>query len=291
MAINYVEQFLTQLEQKFTQGLTSAALTTQSPNFVGTKQIKIPRLDVAGYKEHGRSGGWNRQAFSNDFEIKTLTHDRDVEFFVDTMDVDETNQILSAANITNTFTTEQAIPELDKYRYSKIYADYAALSKTPNTTALTAANILTEFDDMMQSMDEAEVPLEGRYGYMTPTTQRLLKDAPQVVRQIMGDSATQTINRIVSNLDNVNFISVPSSRMKSAYDFTNGAVPAVGAKQINMILIHPKAVIAPIKHSAIYLFAPGEHTEGDGYLYQNRSYSDLFLIERKVDGIQINMEA
>lgn len=41
---------------------------------------------------------------------KTLTFDRDIELFVDVMDVDETNQALSAANITNTFISERAIP-------------------------------------------------------------------------------------------------------------------------------------------------------------------------------------
>ena len=69
------------------------------------------------------------------------------------------------------------------------------------------------------------------------------------------------------------------------------SVPGVGAKQINMILVNPAAVIAPVKHSAIYLWEPGSHTGGDGYLYQNRRYTDLFLIERKADGVQINAEA
>ncbi|MNY48411.1 hypothetical protein D3C86_1837440 [compost metagenome] len=77
--------------------------------------------------------------------------------------------------------------------------------------------------------------------------------------------------------------------MKTVFDFTNGAVPGVGAKQINMILIHPHCVLAPIKHTAIYLWEPGSHPGGDGYLYQNRRYTDLFLIERKVDAIQINV--
>ena len=99
------------------------------------------------------------------------------------------------------------------------------------------------------------------------------------------------MNRAVRSLDDVEMVMVPSSRMKTAYDFSDGAVPAVGAKQINMILIHPRSVIAPIKHAAIYLWPPGSHTGGDGDLYQNRSYTDLFLIERKADGVQINVEA
>ena len=53
-------------------------------------------------------------------EAKKLEHDRDVEFWIDPMDIDETNLTLSVANIQNTFETEQAIPEKDSYRFSKL---------------------------------------------------------------------------------------------------------------------------------------------------------------------------
>lgn len=291
MPYNYVDSFQTVLQQKYTKELTSAGLTTQNAMFLNAKTIKIPRMDVAGYKNHSRSGGWNRQAVSNDFELKVLTFDRDVEFYVDAMDVDETNQIVSAANLTNTFETEQAIPELDKYRFSKIHSDYVALGKSVDTTALTTANALETFDTLMQNMDEAEIPLEGRILYVTPTTYKLLKQADEMRRVINVQSNNGVINRVVRQLDDVTLVQVPSSRMKTVYDFTDGAVVGVGAKQINMILIHPACVIAPIKHTAIYLWEPGSHTGGDGYLYQNRRYTDLFLIERKADGIQINREA
>ncbi|MEK5414490.1 capsid protein [Paenibacillus sp. FSL L8-0708] len=290
MPYNYVDSFQTVLQQKYTKELTSSGLTTQNANFLNAKTIKVPRLDVAGYKNHSRNGGWNRQGISNDFELKVLTFDRDVEFYVDAMDVDETNQIVSAANLTTVFEAEQAIPELDKYRYSKIYADYVALGKIPDTTVLTVANALLVFDKLMQNMDEAEVPQEGRILYVTPTTHTLLKQAEEMKRVIQVQNNNGVIDRAVRQLDDVTLIKVPSSRMKTIYDFTNGAVPGVGAKQINMIMIHPQCVLAPIKHTAIYLWEPGSHTGGDGYLYQNRRYTDLFLINRKADGIQINAE-
>lgn len=290
MAYNYVDSFLTDLQQKYSRELTSAGLTTENTIFMGAKTIKIPRLDVGGYKDHNRAGGWNRQEISNDFELKVLTFDRNVEFYVDAMDVDETNQILSAANTTNIFETEQAIPELDKYRYSKIYSDYVTAGKTPDSTALTVQNALQVFDQLMENMDEAEVPLEGRILYTTPAVHTLLKQAENLQRFMSVQNNNGVINRAVRTLDEVNLVIVPSSRMKSVYDFSNGAIEGVGAKQINMILIHPRSVIAPIKHNAIYLWEPGSHTGGDGYLYQNRRYTDLFLIERKTDGIQINAE-
>lgn len=291
MPYNYVESFLTQLEQKYSRELTSSALTTDRAMFIGAKTVKIPRLDLGGYKDHSRAGGWNRQAIANDFELKVLEHDRNVEFYVDAMDVDETNQILAAANITNVFLTEQAIPEMDKYRFSKIYAELTGLGKTIDTTVPALSNVLQIYDNLMEKMDEAEVPQEGRVLYCTPAIHKLLKQADDMQRTINVNTNNKTIDRVVRKLDDVSLVMVPSSRMKTAYDFTDGAVEAIDAKQINMILIHPRAVIAPIKHSAIYLWPPGSHTGGDGYLYQNRSYTDLFVIERKADGVQINAEA
>lgn len=290
-AVNYVEQFRNQLEQKYSRELTSGDLSDQGVKFVGTKTVKIPRMTVGGYGEHARSGGWKRKDLSNDWEIKTLSHDRDVEFFVDTMDVDETNQVLSAANITNTFEEEQAIPELDAYRFSKIYADYTTtFGKTADTTALSEQNVLQVFDKFMEEMDDASVPTSGRILYVTPATNTMLKRAQEVQRYISADGKNDgQINRAVRSLDEVKIVVVPSDRLKTEYDFTDGWKAAGSAKQINMILVHPRSIIAVQKHSAIYLFEPGQHTEGDGYLYQNRRYSDLFLIEKKVDGVKISV--
>ena len=57
------------------------------------------------------------------------------------MDIDETNLTLSVANIQNTFETEQAIPETDCYRFSKLHAELTAYSgRIDTSTVVTAAN-------------------------------------------------------------------------------------------------------------------------------------------------------
>jgi len=85
-------------------------------------------------------------------------------------------------------------------------------------------------------------------------------------------------------------MTVPSSRMKTVYNFTDGAVADVTAKQINMILIHPLTVITPQKYEFVSLDNPSAATGGK-YLYFERKYWDLFVIAKKVDGIKINTVA
>lgn len=291
-SVNYVETFQKDIDAMYARELISSDFTENGARFIGTKTIKIPKLNVGGYKEHSRNGGWNRQAAANDWEVKTLAHDRDVEFYVDAMDVDESGEVLTAGNITATFEREQAIPEIDSYRFSKINSEYTTKGKAVDTTVLTAENVLVIFDGYMEAMDDAGVPQEGRLLYVVPSVETLLKNAQQIQRQInVSGSNDGRIARAVRSLDNVKIKSVPSARFKTQYDFTDGCVASGAAKQMNMMLVHPSAVIAVQKHTAIYLWAPGSHTGGDGFLYQNRQYWDLFLYDNKLDAIKINQMA
>ena len=295
--INYATQFMADIMQKYSRELLTADLTTQNVTFLNANTIKIPFLSVGGYKNHSRAGGFNSQDVVKKDMIKTLSFDRDVELFVDTMDVDESNQAVSAANVTNVFITEHGIPETDAYRISKLYADFIAEGEdnpagVADKTVITKENVLSIFDGYMTAMDEAEVPEEGRILYVTPAISDMIKNAVGVSRNLnVGNAADSAINRAINALDNVKIVKMPSGRMKTAYNFEDGYVPAVGAKQINMVLVHPRSVIACDKHSYIRLWPEGTHTKGDGWLYQNRKYGDLFVVNNRKDGIKINIEA
>lgn len=289
---DYAETFTNLLQQKYAKELCSDALTKSNlqVQFINAQTIKLPRMTLSGYKDHTRTAGFNSGEMSNDWEPKKLEHDRDIEFFIDPMDIDETNLTLSVANIQNTFETEQAIPEKDCYRFSKLYSELTTYNGKIDKTVLTSANILDVFDTLMTEMDEASVPEEGRMLYVTPTVKKILKTAEGISRSI-NVSSQSGIDRRVHSLDNVEIKSVPSARMKTLYNFTNGCVPAEGAGQINFILIHPSCVVCRDKYSYIKLFTPGTDSRtADGYLYQNRCYGDLFLLEMKKDGCAMNVQ-
>lgn len=294
---DYAELFTQQLAQKYSREMVSNDLTlsNQGIKFLNAQTIKIPRLTVSGYKDHNRgSMGFNTGTVANDWEPKKLSHDRDIEIPVDPMDIDETNLVVEIANIQNTFEEERAIPEKDSYRFSKLYSEakaYASAGAVIDHTVLTAANILEWFDEQMAVMDDNSVPQEGRILYVTSTINRLLKNADGITRTINAGAAG-VIDRRVHGLDDVVIKTVPSARFKTKYDFTDGCVPAAAAKQINMMLVHPSCVISRDKYAYMKLFTPGSDSRtADKYVYQNRYYTDTFLIERKSCGIAINAEA
>lgn len=290
---DYAEAFTDLLQQKYTKEMCSVALTQSNPQvkFLNAQTIKLPRMTVSGYKDHTRTPGFNSGTLSNDWEPKKLSHDRDIEFFVDPLDIEETNLTLSVANIQNTFETEQAIPEKDSYRFSKLHAELTKYSGRIDNTVVDAATFLKVFDTEMAIMDDAGVPEEGRILYVTPTMRAIVKEAEGISRSITVNTPS-TINRKVHSIDDVTIKMVPSARMKTKYNFTDGCVAAEDAKQINWILIHPTCVVCRDKYSYIKLFTPGTDSRtADGYLYQNRSFGDLFLLEKKVEGCSMNVQA
>ena len=294
---DYAEMFTRQLAQKYERELISYDLTlsNQGIKFLNAQTIKIPRLTVSGYKDHNRSSiGFNTGSVTNDWEPKKLQHDRDIEIPIDPMDVDETNLVVEMANIQNTFEEEQAIPEKDSYRFSKLLTEattYASNGAAVDENVLTKATILEWFDEKMAHMDDNSVPQDGRILYLTSAMQKLIKEADGITRTFSVGTAG-VIDRRVHTLDDVIMKQVPSGRFKTKYNFTDGCVPALDAKQMNMILVHPSCVISRDKYAYMKVFTPGTDSRtADKYIYQNRYYTDTFLIERKACGLAINKEA
>lgn len=291
--LNYATLYEQALQQVYKQGLKFSALYLNSQaskyRWNGAKTVQIPSISVGGFVNSNRDIQQDyARNVDNEWTPYTLTHDRTFMTLIDPMDIDETNMITSIANITEVFNTEEKIPEMDKYMASKLYADYVALGGTANTTALTSANILTVIDALMEDMDEAEVPSEGRLMYCTPAIKTMLKEAQDLQRVLNTDSANGNVDRSVNRLEELTIIPVPSVRMKSAYDFTEGAVPSVGADQINFFIVHPSCVLAPQKYEAVFVDPPSAETRGK-FKYFERKYWDVFLIEQKFQGYAVNI--
>lgn len=67
-----------------------------------------------------------------------------------------------------------------------------------------------------------------------------------------------------------------------------------GAHKINVLVACLLTCKTVPKISSIYYFNPGAHTEGDGYLYQNRSLSDTFVFPNgkngKIDSVYVDTD-
>lgn len=289
-ALNYAKEYSQALAQAFPYALYFGALYNTPNNgrykWTGAKTIEIPTISTTGRVDADRDTIGNAaRNYNNAWETKVLENQRKWSTLIHPADIDQTNYVTSIANITQVYNEEQKFPEMDAYTVSKIYADWTGQSKTASTTALTEDNVLAEFDALMEKMDEARVPVTGRILYVTPAINTLIKNAKQITRTINVESTGSTISRKVSRIDEVEIIAVPSSLMKTTFDFTTGWTAGRGAKQIHMFLVHPAAVITPISYQFAQLDEPSAKTEGKYYYYEE-SFEDVFILNKKADAIQ-----
>lgn len=293
-AVNYAEAYERALAQAYPNVLNFGELYNVANNrtykFVDAKTIHIPSISVTGRKNVNRDAidGTFQRNVDNEWETKTLTFYREWSTSIDPADVMDTNMVLTIQNATQVFNETQKFPEKDAYTISKIYADWVAEGKTADTTVLNVDNVLAVFDKLMEQMDEALVPAQGRLLYVTPAVKTLLKQASNIGLSRSVQNGENTINRVVDRLDEIKLISVPSFLMKTAYTFTTGFEPSDSAKQINLFLVHPSAILTPSKYAFVGMEAPAAGTKGD-YIYYEKEYSDVFILNNRTGAIAFNV--
>jgi hypothetical protein len=299
-SLNYADDYQRALEQNFPYVLNYGALYSTPNNgrfrWINSKTIEIPSIATTGRVDADRDTvAFAQRNYSNKWVPKTLENQRKWSTLVHPRDIDETNMVATIGNITQVFNDEHKFPEMDAYCISKIYADWTSM-KNPDTaethvadtTVLTTANILSVFDSLMLKMDNGRVPANGRILYVPFEVLYILKEAEKISRSMDITSGPNAIDRRVNRLDQVQVICVPSTLMKTLYDFTTDYAIDDDAQQISMFLVHPMAVITPVSYSFSKLDPPSAMSEGK-YVYYEESFEDVFVLENKSNAIQFNV--
>lgn len=288
---NYITKDGAIYDQKLLQGSVTADLETPDVKLVqGGKSFTLTTISTSGYKAHTRGKGYNEGELKNDKKVYTMGQDRDVEFFVDKEDVDETNGDLEAARVSKEFIDSQATPELDAYRFS------ALVTKTKELKPENITEDTIDESNVYTTLKKAILPVR-KFGpqnviiYVSSVVMDALERSKEFTRSITNQNVGQTaLESRITSIDGMVIKEVwADERFYDKFDFTDGFAPAADAKHINFLIVAKPAVIAVAKTNSIYFFAPGEHTQGDGYLYQNRLYHDLWVKEQQVDGVRASL--
>lgn len=294
-SLNYAVEYSRALANAYPNVLHFGALYATENNakyrFVNADTVEVPSLETSGRVNADRDAiATAKRRYTNNWEAKKLTFNRKWSTLVHPRDIAETNMVATIVNITQTFNETQKFPEIDSYTASKLYTDFVAASGVADTTVLTKDNILEVFDKFMQDMDEANVPAAGRIVYCTYAVKTLLKNAAGITRTWNTQTSADGLNRTVDMIDGVEIVGVPSKLMKTAYDFDEGCTPAASAKQINMLAVHPTAVITPEVYEYAKLDEPSAGSEGK-YVYYEESNSDVFVLDNRIGALAFNVEA
>ena len=291
--LNYAKEYSQALAQAYPYTLYFGALwSAVKPDvkFLRNDTVILPSLTVKGRKNGDRDsiGSFGRN-FNNDEEPKKLKTHRTWDTLIHPRDIEETNHVATIQNITKVMNEEQKFPEMDAEMITSLYELKNAIEAVKEGDPLALDTVLKVFDEMMDAMDEARVPAAGRLLYVDTPTKTLIDTAKEASRNL---SATDTaIARKLDRIGEVEIIGVPTSAMKSKYNFKadDGFEVAEDAKDVRMLLIHPSVVIPVISYDFAQLGAPSSLSQGK-WTYFEESFEDVFIYNKKHQAIQFYVE-
>ena len=255
------------------------------------KTVMIPSMTVSGATAANRNqitGQFDRN-WDNAWQSFTCQMDREWSTLIDPLDISETGDVATIANVTKTFNEQQKTPEMDAFLAATLGSAAITNSKA-STTSLDASNILANWDSYLAAMAEARVNRDRLVCYVTPSIFKLLKEASGITRFIDAGTGIRNVDRNVGKLDGVKIVEVPSDMMKSAYDFTTGFVAADNAAQINMLFVDRDAIVTPIVYETSMISAPTAQSKGK-YLYYERYYYGAAVLANRKAGVYVNYTA
>lgn len=268
--INLVTKFQPLLDEVYKAASLTTDLENSAVKFDGSKTVKVLKLTVPPLGTYTRNSGYTAGDVTADWEPFTLTQDRGTEFSVDAMDDEETLN-MTFGNASSEFIRRSVVPQVDAYRFAALAgAEGIGTASAAITTGDAAVKaILTG----MTAMDEAEVPADGRILYITPTLKGLIDD----LETYKSKACIQRFSKIVV---------VPQSRFYSAVDIdATGFKKGADAKNLNFVIVDPKAAFAVAKHTKLRVFDPNTNQKSDDYLFQYRLYHDAFVYPQKAAGV------
>ena len=305
MALNtllYGSVLQEKLDESATRALTSGWMDANAGQveYNGGNKIKIPKISTTGLKDYDRDDGYPSGSVTMSYDEYEMKMDRGASFQLDAMDVNETNFFANATRVTDEFQTENVIPEIDAYRYSKLYALLKAASRLTAYTAEEKTVMDMLLSDIAKIRDEIgeDVPLVISIAQAVKTK---LEQNDKFVKQLnVADFRSGEINTQLKQINNCFLKPVPSSRMKTAYIFKDGKTegekeggfaPADSAKQINWIITVQTAPIAVTKQDKMKIFDPDTYQKGDAWFIGYRRYHEVWLPENRYKKGWVNAEA
>lgn len=285
------------LDEVVEAGLTSAPLSANASRikYNGGNTVKIAKLSVGGYGDYNRDTGYPSGSATLAWEDHEITMDRGISFNVDVMDEDETMQTLSATNIIAEFARSHAVPELDAYRYSKIFqaiVDDATVRYGYYT--LAEATILGTIQGQIGDIQNVIGEQEPLVCFISGAAFKYLTQSTQLSKQLGVQNVTGAngITTKIYDIDGVQLVVVPSARMKTEYAFsaTNGFAAKAWAQDINWILMARSAAVAFVKHQKMKVISADQNQDADAEKVMAREYHDCWVYENKHNAIFVSLK-
>ena len=275
------------LDEVYQQSSLTAVLesdATLSRQGANANEIVIPKLSMDGLGDYNRNSGYTNGDVDLTWETVQFNYERGRMFQVDNMDNEETQNI-AFGRLAGEFIRTKVVPELDAFRFSK-YASATGVGLATGTLA-TGVDVINALRTATSSMDEAEVPMEDRHLFITPTLLGLVED-------LETTKSKEVLSRFAS------ITKVPQTRFYSAIELLDGK--SVGEEkggykkaelgvELNFEIIHKPATLQFTKHAVPKIISPEMNQDADAWKYGYRNYGLCDVYENKTAGIYVHKKA
>lgn len=285
--IELAKKYVPLLDEVYKEASLTADLDG-SPELVregaNANELVIPMLSMDGLADYSRNGGYVAGDVDLTWQTKKCNYDRGRKFTVDALD-DEESANIAFGRLAGEFVRVKVAPEVDAFRFAS-YAGAAGIGTASGALA-SGANVLTALRAASTAMDEAEVPMDQRYLYITPTLKGMIEDLD-----------TTKSREVLSRFAKI--IAVPQTRFYSKITLKDGKTEgqeaggyavAEGGKALNFLIIHKPAVIQFPKHVVPRIFTPAQNQSADAWQYDYRNVGIAEVYKNKVAGIYAHVTA
>ena len=241
-------------------------------------ELIIPMIELQGLGDYDRNSGYVSGDVTLTNETVKCNFDRGRMFTVDNMD-DADSAGIAFGRLAGEFIRTKVAPELDAFRFAS-YASKEGVTQKEETLSDGAA-VLAALRVATNAMDEAEVPMEDRHLFITPTLDGMIADLDTTKsREILSRFASKTL--------------VPQTRFYTAIDQKDGHTggqeaggyaKADDGKELNFMVIHKPALIQFEKHVAPKIVTPEQNQEADAYKYGYRNVGVADVYKNKLAGV------
>lgn len=286
-SITKFKAYIDKLDTVYQQASATSILDADADTVrMGAKagEFLIPKMSMDGLADYSRSSGYVKGDVTITYETKSCNYDRGRKFSVDAMDNEETAGI-AFGKLASEFIRTKVVPEMDAFRFAK-YASATGILSAAEATPTAGTAVLTALQIAVNAQDEAEINVDGKILYITPTLLTLAKNVD-----------TTKSKAILDRFEKI--ITVPQTRFYTAIDMKDGTssnetaggyAGATGGYKINFMIINRDSVIQFGKHTVNKVVSPEENQTDDGYMFFYRAYSIAETYENKVKGIYLNRD-
>lgn len=275
--INLASKADPKVVERFKIGSCTEGLFSTEYNWTGVRTVRVYSVDTLPMQNYditavdGSSRFGTLSEVGDTIQDMTITQDRSFNGTIDKGNNTSQLQIKAASKVLRRQTDEVLIPEVDKYRLTKMatWSDGTFVPLTMSNVTLAKNTIVETIMTANAMMSNQLVPDVGRVLYMGYTEAIKLKLADQVVGiDKLGEKAI--VNGVMGKVDKCQVRLVPDNYMPT---------------NVKFMIVKTGVAIAPKKIETFRVI--NDSYILDGSIVQGRLMHDCFVFNTKVKGILV----